>query len=263
MRTSEWLSVAFGAYIALVAARVQWGWSRRRVAWLCAAVMIAAPIAFSRLGSVAPALRDWAPLIYVLASYYAAGALFIGPSDAFEAWLLRADAWLLRGSRVDGLPSIAANIVEVLYTSTFLLIPTGFLILVVTGHESQADRYWTTVSAAEYVAFGVLPWLASRPPWVILGLEVTEATGVRRFGLMWVRRTSHCANTFPSGHTAGSLAVAMAVAPFAPVAGSCLLAVAIGIAVGCVSGRYHYAVDVVTGVVVALLVVGLVAASGM
>jgi hypothetical protein len=42
--------------------------------------------------------------------------------------------------------------------------------------------------------------------------------------------------------------------PFAPVAGACLLAAALGIAIGCVSGRYHYAPDVVAGVVLAVAI---------
>jgi hypothetical protein len=45
--------------------------------------------------------------------------------------------------------------------------------------------------------------------------------------------------------------VAFAVIPFAPVAGLCLLVAAVGIAIGCVSGRYHYALDVIAGVALA------------
>ena len=161
------------------------------------------------------------------------------------------------------LPGVISTAVEVLYTGTFLVIPAGFAMLAVSGAREAADRYWTMVSAAEYVSFGVLPWLRSRPPWVVERIDPRQASGVRRLGLVWVGCTSHHANTFPSGHTAGSLAVALAVLPYAPLAGLALLAIAIGIAVGCVSGRYHYAVDVVAGVAVALIVWAVVAASGL
>jgi membrane-associated phospholipid phosphatase len=264
VRVSEWLSIAYGVYVAIVAA-FRADWRGRRTAWPCAAIMIGLPIGFAYSGSVPLrlAVRDWAPALYILVSYYATGALFGSPSARFEAWLRRADAWLLGGWRADALPAAISTLVEVLYTGTFLMIPAGFAMLAAAGGRAAADRYWTMVSAAEYVSFGVLPWLPSRPPWVVERLEPRQESGVRRFGLAWVRRTSHHANTFPSGHTAGSLAVAFAVLPFAPLVGLSLLVVAIGIAVGCVSGRYHYAVDVVAGVGVALVVWAVVAAAGL
>jgi membrane-associated phospholipid phosphatase len=56
------------------------------------------------------------------------------------------------------------------------------------------------------------------------------------------------ANTFPSGHVAGSLAVALAVMRAMPGLGLLLLFLAGSIAAACVIGRYHYIVDVVAGV---------------
>ena len=59
-------------------------------------------------------------------------------------------------------------------------------------------------------------------------------------------------NTFPSGHAAGSLAVAFAVIGTLPWTGALLLVLAAAICVACVVGRYHYVVDVVAGAAVAL-----------
>jgi membrane-associated phospholipid phosphatase len=152
------------------------------------------------------------------------------------------------------MPPALEAVFEILYAGTFLVIPVGFAVLVANGFRAQADRYWTMVSLSEFVAFGLLPWLPSRPPWLVENLSPENSQGIRKAGLVWVRRTSHGANTFPSGHTAGSLTVACAVIPFAPVAGTVLLAVAIGIAIGCSAGRYHYAVDVVAGAMLALVI---------
>jgi membrane-associated phospholipid phosphatase len=264
VRASEIAAVAYGAYAAIVALAPRWGWRRRAVVWFLAALMIGGPVVLMRLPqNFSMAMRNWAPAVYILISYYASGALFVGPSAPFEAWLGRADARLLHGSTAVRLPRPAEAIVELLYAGTFLMIPTGFAILVASGFSSAADRYWTTVSLAEYVSFGMLPWLPSRPPWLVDDLRPDDAHGMRRFGLIWVRRTSHRANTFPSGHTAGSFAVAFAVIPFAPVAGLGLLAIASGIAIGCVSGRYHYAVDVVAGVVLAIAISAAVGLAGI
>ena len=59
-------------------------------------------------------------------------------------------------------------------------------------------------------------------------------------------------NTFPSGHTAGVLAAALAVGAHLPPAGAALGVIALGVAVGSVVGRYHYAADAITGAAVAL-----------
>lgn len=268
MRASEIAAIAYGAYLAVVALAPRWGWRRRAIVWICAALMIGAPVALARIPppfsrpDAAALARDWAPAVYILISYYASGTLFVGPSTRFEAWLSRADARLLRAFGAAEMPQPAGAIVELLYAGTFLMIPAGFAILVASGARSAGDRYWTMVSLAEYVSFGMLPWLPSRPPWLVDDLRPDDARGIRRFGLIWVRRTSHRANTFPSGHTAGSLAVAFAVLPFAPVAGLCLLAIASGIAIGCVSGRYHYAADVVAGVILAVAIWAAVVLAG-
>jgi membrane-associated phospholipid phosphatase len=260
LRTSESLSIAFGAYVLAVAVLPQWGRRRRAIGWTCAGLMIGIPVALSaatQLPTVVLA-RDWAPAISILMSYYASGALFIGPSEPFERWLMKADTHLPLMTRLTRMPPPLEAVFEVLYAGTFLVIPAGFAVLFASGFRAQADRYWTMVSLSEYVAFGLLPWLPSRPPWLVENLGPQASRGVRKAGLVWVRRTSHGANTFPSGHTAGSLTVAFAVIPFAPLAGIALLAVAVGIAIGCIAGRYHYAVDVVAGVALALAVVALV-----
>ena len=62
------------------------------------------------------------------------------------------------------------------------------------------------------------------------------------------------ANTFPSGHAAGSLAVALGVIGPFPAAGIVLLALAVAICAAAVVGRYHYAIDVIAGIVLALVI---------
>ncbi len=229
---------------------------------MCAGSMIGIPVALSAPSPLPMRVlaRDWAPAVFILISYYASGALFVGPSASFEAWLAKADSRLAFLSSLTRMPPSLEAVVEALYACTFLVVPAGFAVLVAHGVRGQADRYWTMVSLSEYVAFGMLPWLPSRPPWVVEQLDPSQSRGMRKAGLVWVRQTSHGANTFPSGHTAGSLTIAFAVLSVAPGAGVGFLAVATGIAVGCIAGRYHYAVDVVAGVAVAL---GVTALTGM
>jgi membrane-associated phospholipid phosphatase len=69
-----------------------------------------------------------------------------------------------------------------------------------------------------------------------------------------LQRASTGLNTFPSGHAATAFATTFAVAMYLPYAGFLLGVIAIGIAIGSVTGRYHYAADSIAGVLVAVIV---------
>jgi membrane-associated phospholipid phosphatase len=75
---------------------------------------------------------------------------------------------------------------------------------------------------------------------------------------LWLlRRASVGANTFPSGHAAMAFAVACAVAVRMPIAGALFACVAVAVVAGSVLGRYHYIVDALAGIAVALIAFGL------
>jgi membrane-associated phospholipid phosphatase len=75
---------------------------------------------------------------------------------------------------------------------------------------------------------------------------------LRRFNEAVLKRGSIQVNTVPSGHAAGAVATALAVASAMPIAGVVFLVLAASIAIATVVGRYHYVVDSVLGVIVAL-----------
>src|SRR5205823_6251950 len=136
------------------------------------------------------------------------------------------------------------------------LVPAGFACLYVAGLREETDRFWTAVLLPVFSCYGVLPWLPTRPPRV-LEHEPRRSSGcIRRLNRQVLRRASIHLNTFPSGHAAASLSTALAVGARLPLAGLLLGLVAVGIAIGSVVGRYHYAADALAGV--ALAVVGFV-----
>jgi membrane-associated phospholipid phosphatase len=143
---------------------------------------------------------------------------------------------------------------DVVYMGCFILLPAGFVALAWTGHQADADRYWTMVLAAEFGAFAPLPIVQTRPPWALEPKAVLRDRAMHRIASLFVRRATIGANTFPSGHTAGSLAIAFAVIGTLPWIGGVLLALALSIALACVVGRYHYVIDVAAGAVLALAI---------
>jgi membrane-associated phospholipid phosphatase len=212
-----------------------------------------------------PEVRDWAPAIAILVGYWVSGRFFVGSSPEFERWLMAWDHRLLGDptTRFAHWPRPLLAYLEILYLGCFLLIPAGFAALIWTGRGAMADHYWTMVVAAEFGAFAPLSVIQSRPPWAIERPSSQRDRAIHQLASSLVNTFTIRANTFPSGHVAGSLAVAMAVGVAMPWTGAIFLALAASISVACVVGRYHYIVDVIAGAVLALAIWGLVLAAGV
>lgn len=251
------MAVAFFVHLALAACLRRLPLDRRLAAGLGGTAMAALVVAISRFEGWPG--RDWAPVAYVLAGYYLSGRTFVAPMPRVEAWLIGCDRRLLGNppARFAAWPRALLRLLDAAYIGCFLLVPGGFAALAAAGRADLADHYWTLVAGAELGAFAWLPYLQTRPPWVIEGL--TEAAAPPRPSVTFMRRATTGANTLPSGHAAGSLAVALAVIAALPELGALLLALALTIAAAAVVTRAHYVVDVVAGLALALAVWGLAA----
>jgi membrane-associated phospholipid phosphatase len=260
VRASEWLTFAYFAYLGLIALLRPAMAGRRRAVLVAVAViaLLFLPITLPA-GPLRERLRDWLPAAWLLAGYWLSGLYFTAPMPRVERQFLRFDRFLYR----NGLASLVAHTswplldaLEFAYLSCFIFVPGGMLILALSGHEASADRFWTIVLAGEFGSFGVLPWIQTRPPRDVEPPDPINSRGliVRRLNLYMCGRTSIGWNTFPSGHVAGALAAALAVAEAVPAAAVPMFVGAGLIAVSTVIGRYHYAVDGIAGAVLTLSV---------
>jgi len=123
-------------------------------------------------------------------------------------------------------------------------------------HPDQIEWFWRVVLVAEFACYGMLPWIQTRPPRAIEATRNTalELAHLRRLNLAIATRASIQVNTLPSGHAAGAFATALVIASIQPRTGVAFLFLALSISVATVLGRYHYVVDTVLGVLVALVV---------
>ena len=248
MRSSEWVSFVYFAALTAIA------WVRPLPA--VRRVQITAISLFSCIGLVAiarvgtPWVRDWTPPLVILAGYFLSGRFFVQPSSSFERWLIGWDRRLLGdpSTRFARWPRVLLAYLEIVYMGCLVLVPAGFAVLAWSGRASLADSYWTLVIAAEFGSFAPLSVIQTRPPWMVERKAMLPDQSIHRAATLMVEHLTIRANTFPSGHVAGSLAVALAVIRVLPGAGLVFLALAASIAVACVVGRYHYVIDVVAGV---------------
>jgi hypothetical protein len=247
----ERLVVVYLAFFALAAPFARVDRTRRTRTALAALSLAALVFSASRLLPIAA--RLWLPFLYIPIGYWIPVPLV--PSQrggAFEAWLIRTDG-ALRGA-VNAMPRWLANSVEIGYLFCFPLIPIAFAVVWTAGSLAEIARFWTAVLVAACACYVTLPWLVSRPPRFIDNrpADVVQ-TAVSRANVFVLGRVSHHLNTFPSGHVAVSVAAALAAGRVVPLAGVVLGVIAVGVALGAVTGRYHFAVDAALGLGVGVI----------
>ena len=243
MRTGEGLALVYfvivgGAALALLRRRAG-AWFA--VEWAMAGVLV------TGTAQLAPnVLRDWWLLVALPLAYWAPARLTGTANERLERWLQSIDH-RLGLSRMD---PAGHSLLELAYLLVYPMVPAG-LLAVIGASPSLTPALWTTLMTALLPCYGLLPLLPTRPPRAFL-LPLPSAspasTPFRRANVRLLATFGNTWNTLPSGHTAGAAAIAVMVwrsgSPLAPV----FAVLAIGIALGTVRGRYHYAVDTILGV---------------
>ena len=260
MHMWQLIVVVYFAYLAVLALFVEMRSGRWRAVPLAACALLpATSLPTTAHGGAGVALAIVVPALFLITSYWLSGLFFTHPMADVERLLLDADRWLLGRLGLDRLvaraPRWALEALELSYLLVYAMVPAGAVVLALTGHARELPGYWAVVLGAALAAYGVMPWLQTRPPRAI---EPDDPFGGRT---VWFRRAnlavlscgSHGANTVPSGHAAGAFATALAVGTVLPAAGAVFVGLAVTIAVATVVGRYHYAIDTILGVAVALV----------
>jgi membrane-associated phospholipid phosphatase len=229
------------------------GLARRARMWavINSALGAAVTIAASRLPSSHP-LNVWVfPPAVLYLCYRATGVLFAGPMPRTERALVAFDEALGIDRIAHRIPRWLAELLELAYAGIYALALVALAIALWIG--VAASRFWTVVLVTDYICFGMLPWIRTRTPRETLDPEPWRSR-FRAINQRLVKGASIGVNTFPSGHAAEALVVALLVAgsPW-PISAAMFLAAA-AVSAGAVFGRYHYAADVFAGWCVGLAV---------
>jgi membrane-associated phospholipid phosphatase len=261
VRSAEAVAAGYFLYLVLIAPFFGAGRTARGAAAGAGLLLAGSAIFLDRLPSTFAAivLRDWAPLLYLLLGYWLPVLLRQTPDARLEQRLLAFDTRLFAALGYERLatrtPRALLEYLELAYLLCYPLIPFALAILYFSGFAAASDRFWTTVLLAALPCYGLLPWLPMRPPRAVIDdpFASPRTLAVRSLNLFVLQRASVQANTFPSGHAAASVAASLVVLSLMPAAGTALLFVALSITVASVVGRYHYALDAILGVGLAVL----------
>ena len=253
MRLWEAASVVFFLYVGIAGALGRRPPRTRALLYLGVAAGLLFILGTSRF-PYTPILHDWlAPPAVLLLGYWTSGLLFIAPRPAQERALVALDDLLRIDDVAKALPAWLAMILEAAYAGIYLLIPLALIVHLRLVATPDAARFWNVILVTDFICFGFLAWVQTRPPRA-LNAPNPWASPVRRFNLSMLGAASIQVNTFPSGHAAEALAAALLVIG-APLPVVMLMALAaLAVSAGTVLGRYHYAADAVTGWIVALAV---------
>ena len=193
------------------------------------------------------------PAVVLLVAYWSSGPLWVAPMPRVEQALLGLDGALRVPAIASRLPQPVVELLEAAYVGIYPLIPAALVLHLTQVPDGSADRFWTVILVTDFICFGMLPWIQTRPPRT---LDATSPwrSRLRPFNVGLLGGTSIGANTVPSGHAAEAVAAALLVigAPW-PVEAAIWMAAA-AVSAGAVFGRYHYAFDVLTGWIVAGIV---------
>jgi hypothetical protein len=204
------------------------------------------------------ALHDWIwPPVVLLIAYWTSGLLFVAPVPRQERALIWLDDRLAVRDAARRTPRFMAEVLEAAYIAIYPLIPFALLLRFAYSAHPDPPGFWSVILVTDFICFGVLPWVQTRPP---RALELGEPwrSSIRRFNLRLLGAASIQVNTFPSGHAAEALAAALLILESPTPIVAMMFVAALSVAAGAILGRYHYALDALAGWAVAITVYALV-----
>ncbi|WP_260705445.1 phosphatase PAP2 family protein [Edaphobacter flagellatus] len=264
MRTSEWIQLGFSLLLALAAWLTPLPRQRQRnitTLALAAAVILAIALLIARAlpPEAASILRDWLTVPLFLIPYWQTGQFFLAPNPRIQQRLLDLDHRLI--------PTIASQsgtsrtgigfLLEMAYLSCYPLVPLGLLSLYLANLRSQVAGFWLVVLIATYLCYAITPFVPAYPPRSLVEPAATpppaQINKGRVFNRWILQHGSIHAISFPSAHVASAFSVAFVLLHASIPIGLLFLGIAIAISLGAVIGRYHYALDVILGALLAFL----------
>ena len=264
-RRSEWIIAAYFSYTTLLAMvwplrpGMQW-----RI-WLLNAAVAASYLlmrAMQRSGQITQILRDWVPLALMLAAYKQMG--WFAPERhtyALEHSWIEWDRLVLLdwGGRalVELSGPVLPAILDLSYLLVYALPPFCMAMLYAYKRQEQADLLLTIYLWGLFLSYAQFPFWPSEPPRTVFP-EVAPPqvhTAVRDWVLRLLGSQGIHTSVFPSAHVSGVAAAAIAmwwIFSDKPVLRWGVLTYALMVAVATVYGRYHYMVDALAGIGVAI-----------
>lgn len=207
-------------------------------------------------------VRDWLPLalsvyLYVELRWLIAG---VGQPHA-DATLIRWEQFVFPGDPSRSLAQrfpgeLVSELLHACYLAYYALVVVPPALLYLRGRrEAFAQTMLPTVLAFGICFVGFMAFPVDGPRFLV-GPADAPAGPIRTATLQLLSSASSRGTAFPSAHVAVALVASISSVRFLRPAGYVVALVAAGLAVATVYGGFHYGVDVIAGLAVGLIAVG-------
>ena len=273
LRLSEWVLVAFFAYVALL---TRWFRDRPRLGYaplvfllvICSLLFLLARAEQKKqLSRTISITRDWLPIPLTLAAFREMG-LFVPAhfQPHFENSWIHLDHLLLHdwhlGRAIETIGAVIPFFLESCYFFVYGLAAFCVTVLWFKTARKGIDRFFVIYLVGTLTAYALFPFFPSQPPrFLFPAADPPNFTNwVRHLNIYLLDRTSIHSGVFPSAHVSSAFSAAFAMFLLLPNQksyGIGVLTYAICVSIATIYGRYHYAADVLAGFAVSLVAGGL------
>ncbi len=215
-----------------------------------------------RRGLFLGVVRDWYPAPLMVLAYRELGwfALPHASTALEEAWVVW-DRWWLYDlgfkALIEAAGPLVPSLLEISYSLVYTTAPFALAALYICHKRERVDAFLFTFLAAILSAYVLFPFFPSEPPRTVFPDAdlPTYLTPFRRFNHGLLSGYGIHTSVFPSAHVSGSFSAALAMIRLLPErkwVGRYLLVLAAMIATSTIYGRYHFLVDALAGLALAI-----------
>jgi membrane-associated phospholipid phosphatase len=227
---------------------------------LMVALVLLAPRARAA-GPVGRFLGDWYPMLLLGGLYAEVGVINVDVGYQHDLPIQRLEQWVF-GSQVAyrwirEMPSpLFSWIMHGCYLAYYAILYASPLGLWLSGRRDQARRTIFAVMVTFYLCYVVFLFFPVAGPRYALEPAHNAATQVwpARAAEWLLDRGDSWGAAFPSSHVAAAVVAAICALRYSRRLGLVLMPFTIGLVLSVVYGQFHYAVDAVAGLIVALAV---------
>lgn len=231
--------------------------------WPPALHSAAAAVVLTALRPAAPqGVRAWTPLalgpyLYVELRWIIEGVGAQHGDSRVAGWdSLLGGPWHLGASPAD--PLLLSELLHASYLSYYALIYVPPALLWLRGRRAAFAETTLALMVVYGICFVSYAAFPVDGPRYLLGPATAPDGPVRAIAVRLLEAGSSRGTAFPSAHVAASVVASWYALRFHRALGSLVLALTGGLAIGAVYGGYHYAIDIVAGLVVGLVALALV-----
>ena len=227
---------------------------------LVVGVVLLAPRARAA-GPVGRFVGDWYPIFLVTALYAEVGVLNLDFGHHHDFAIQRLERWVF-GSQVSyrwirAMPNPALSwLLHCCYLSYFAILVAAPFGLWLSGRRDGARLTIFAIMATLYLCYVVSLFFPVTGPRYAFPLAHNAATRVwPALAAQWLLDLGDSwGSAFPSSHVAGAIVATLCALRFWRPLGLALAPLTLGLIFGVVYGQFHYAVDALSGIVVAAAV---------